>query len=314
VVIIDKLTPIRSITQELLSKDLEFIPAAPTVLYEKASFGSYSSPGEYVGDNPSPAAQITYFLSKRHTLGKMTLEIFDSLGAKVADLPPGKARGINVVNWTYTRKAPKTAKAKTFAMGGLTGSELPAGTYTVRITKGSKTYNQNITLTYDAASVHTLAERQTRTAAADRLYEMTEQLAWEVNRLDSLEKGLERINMAVTDKKVIRKFGLDKRVASAQALRKKMVVTTGDNYVGTAEPELREKIATLYGTIAGYAGRPSSAQLRNLEELDVELKAVMAENQRLIQDTEEAINATLLKSYPNTGISYMSKEGFLSID
>lgn len=314
VVIIDKLTPIRSITHELLSKDLEFISARPTVLYEKSSFGSYSSPGEFVGDNPSTAAQIAYFLNKRHTLGKMSLEIFDSLGTKVADLAPGKARGINVVEWTYTRKPPKTAKAKTFAMGGLTGSELPAGTYTVRITKGSKTYNHTITLTYDAASVHTSADRQAKHAATTRLHDMTEQLAWEVNRLDSLENGLERIRRAVTDKKLVRKFGLDKRVASAQALRKKMVVTTGDNYVGTAEPELREKIATLYGTIAGYAGRPSSAQLRNLEELDAELKTVVAENQQLIQETDEAIRATLIKLFPNTAISYTSKEGFLSMD
>jgi photosystem II stability/assembly factor-like uncharacterized protein len=314
VVIIDKLTPIRSITQELLTKELEFIPSRPTVMYEKSSFGSYSSPGEYVGANPSSAAQITYFLSKRHTLGKMTLEIFDSLGTKVADLPPGKAKGINVVEWTYTRKPPKTARAKTFAFGGLTGSELPAGTYTVRITKGSKTYSHAISLQYDAASVHSAADRAAKQSAVNRLYEMSEQLAWEVNRLDSLEKGLERMDGAVADKKALRKFGLEKRKAAAEALRKRMVVTTGDNYVGTADPELREKIATLYGAVAGYAGRPSNAQLRNLEELDLELKEVVAENQRLIQETDAAIKATLLKSYPGAAITYLSKEGFLSMD
>ena len=71
----------------------------------------------------------------------MTLEIFDSFGNKVAELAPGKSKGINIVEWSYTRKPPKTAKAKTFALGGLFGGELPEGSYEVKITKGNKEYH-----------------------------------------------------------------------------------------------------------------------------------------------------------------------------
>jgi hypothetical protein len=46
-----------------------------------------------------------------------------------------------------------------------------------------------------------------------------------------------------------------------------MVVTTGDNYVGAAEPKLREKLADLYATIATYSGPPSSSQLETVDLL-----------------------------------------------
>jgi photosystem II stability/assembly factor-like uncharacterized protein len=314
VVIIDNLNPIRSITSELLSKDLEFISTKPTIIYEKNSFGSYSSPGEYVGPNPSSAAQIIYFLGKRHTLGKMTLEIFDSSGNKVAELAPGKSKGINIVEWSYTRKPPKTAKAKTFALGGLFGGELPEGSYEVKITKGNKEFRHTIQLQYDPNSIHTKEERDLKHASISQLYSMSEKLAWEVNRLDSLESGLYRIKDQISDKKILKKLGLDLKIISAENLRKKMVVTTGDNYVGTAEPELREKIAALFGEVAAYAGRPSNAQLESLKDLNTQLKEVSAENQSLIEEIDNLIKNNVLKTHPDFQIAYLSMEDFLKLD
>ena len=44
-----------------------------------------------------------------------------------------------------------------------------------------------------------------------------------------------------------------------------MVVTTGDNYVGAAEPQLRERMADLYSKVASSYDKPSSAELANLK-------------------------------------------------
>jgi hypothetical protein len=57
--------------------------------------------GEYVGDNPDRSAKIIYYLKSRHTFGKMTVEILDKDGKVIADLPAGKSKGINIVNWNY---------------------------------------------------------------------------------------------------------------------------------------------------------------------------------------------------------------------
>jgi hypothetical protein len=46
----------------------------------------------------------------------------------------------------------------------------------------------------------------------------------------------------------------------------------GDNYVGAAEPQLREKISQLYSAVAGFAGKPTNAQLDNMKLLEGKLR------------------------------------------
>jgi len=48
----------------------------------------------------------------------MTLEIQDLEGNKITTLSPGKSKGINIVNWSYSIKQPKVSKGKTFSFGG----------------------------------------------------------------------------------------------------------------------------------------------------------------------------------------------------
>jgi hypothetical protein len=50
-----------------------------------------------------------------------------------------------------------------------------------------------------------------------------------------------------------------------------LVITTGDNYVGTAEPQLREKISKLYGIVVSNYEAPSPAQVESKSDLAAEL-------------------------------------------
>jgi photosystem II stability/assembly factor-like uncharacterized protein len=205
IIIIDDISPLRYITSSILESDLEFIPSKPAVMFEKSSFGSYSGPGEFVGPNPSAAAKISYFMGKRHTIGKMTMEVIDEKGEKVADLSPGKARGINTVEWNYTLKPPKVAKGKTFTFGGFAGPTVTAGKYKVRITKGSKTFEQDIELLYDPHSIHTIAERKERSGVINKLISMSEDLAYEADKLDYLQRSGESLLPFLDQKKLSKK-------------------------------------------------------------------------------------------------------------
>ncbi len=139
VIIIDDISPLRSITPEILSKKIHFFDAKPATMVDQGGFGTRGGETEFVGRNPSRAAQIKYLLPKRHTFGKMTLEIQDMDGNKIASLGPGKSKGINIVNWNYTIKQPKVAKGKTFSFGGFTSPRVKAGKYKAVITKGKET-------------------------------------------------------------------------------------------------------------------------------------------------------------------------------
>jgi hypothetical protein len=85
------------------------------------------------------------------------------------------------------------------------------------------------------------------------MYNMTEELAYIVYQVDAM------IESPNTKAKV--KDELNE-------LKKTLVITIGDNYVGSAKPELREKLANLFSKIVGSYDKPSNNELANLKTIE----------------------------------------------
>lgn len=293
IIIIDDISPLRQLTKEVIGQELQFITTKPSVIKETGGFGGYSGVGEFVGDNPSSAAQIIYFMKNRHTFGKMTMEVFDAKGTKISDLVPSKNKGLNFVSWNYSYKMPKIAKAKTFAFGGFSTPKVPAGTYKVKITKANKVFESDLVLVSDPQSINTDQDRAIQHETAMKLYAMNEQLAYSVDQIDAMKAGVEAVssNPALAKSKKI----TDAFVKEIDALKEILVVTKGDNYVGSAEPQLREKISSLYGEVVGFDGKPSVAQLENLKVLATKLADANSKVDALKTKLSE-INSKLVKA------------------
>ncbi|WP_293294790.1 hypothetical protein [Allomuricauda sp.] len=253
VIIIDDISPLRSINNDVLTKNLHFFDTPDTQISETSSFGgNFGTETQFVGNSKTKDVQIKYYLKKRHTFGKMTMVIEDMEGNQIAELGPGKSKGINVVNWNYTRKTPKVAKGKTFSFGGFTAPQVPAGTYKAVITKGKETFEHTFNLVNDKNSPLSAKDRELKEATTMKLYNMTQELAYLVYELDQIVE-----NAATTgDKKTKEKLN---------NLKETLVITTGDNYVGAAEPQLRERMADLYSKVASSYDKPSAAELKNFE-------------------------------------------------
>lgn len=250
VIIIDDISPLREMTPEVMSKKVHFFKSQPTTINESSSFsGSFGGETQFVGRNKTTQAQIKYYLSKRHTFGKMTMEIQDMNSNKIVELGPGKSKGINIVNWGYSIKQPKVAKGKTFSFGGFTSPKVPAGTYKVVMTKGKETYENTFDVIYDKKSLLTDTDRKLKNETTMQLYDMTQELAYLVYELDEM---------------VVQSEG-SKTAKKLNTLKESLVVTTGDNYVGAAEPQLREKMSDLYSKLAVSYDKPSASELSNLK-------------------------------------------------
>jgi photosystem II stability/assembly factor-like uncharacterized protein len=264
IIIIDDISPLRQLTEENMNKELYFFKTKPSTIVEENGFGGGSTETQFVGENPSTNARIMYFLKKRHVIGKMSLEIQDMQGNKLTELGAGKSKGINVVDWNYLTKPPKVAVGKTFAFGGLTSPRVPAGTYKVVIQKGKETYTNELVVQYDPKSEITLAERKKQEEATKRLFDMSQELAYMVYTLDEYQK-LAETAVAKNPKnvKVTKPF-----IDELTKLKETLVVTKGDNYVGAAEPQLREKMADLYAKVASNFAAPNKAELDNFEAVD----------------------------------------------
>ncbi|WP_298365888.1 hypothetical protein [uncultured Lutibacter sp.] len=252
VIIIDDISPLREINQDLLHKNLYFFKNEPTVIFEEGSFsGSFGAETQFVGENPSRAVQLKYYLKKRHTFGKMSLEIQDLEGNVLSELGPGKSKGINIVNWNYRMKQPKTAKGKTFSFGGFTAPKVQAGTYKAVLKKGKETFEHTFDVIYDPKSTLSEKDREVKHNTIMKMYDMTQELAYMVYEMDEIIAKAKELKL----KKVLTKLN---------ELKETLVITTGDNYVGSAEPQLREKMADLYSKLATNYDKPSNSELESL--------------------------------------------------
>ncbi len=261
IIILDDISPIRQITQEVLNKDLHFFDLKPNVIEEQSSFGSTATELEFVGNNPDTSAQIIYYLKKRHTLGKMDMEIQDEKGNKIVSIIPGKQKGINVVTWGYNMKNPKTAVGKTISYAGFTAPRVIEGNYNVVITKGKEVYKHTFSVKNDPKSVISKEDRNKQSETTRALFNLNEKLAYTVYEID---ETLKLLSQSIEKNKTFTKDGTKIKTAF-ETLKAKMVITTGDSYVGAAEPQLREKLGELYSNVASNFKAPSSSQLENLE-------------------------------------------------
>ncbi len=269
VIIIDDISPLRELNQEVLAKNVHFFKNDAFTMKEESGFaGSFGSETQFVGRNKSTSAKIIYYLKKRHTFGKMTLELQDMEGNKITSLPAGKSKGINVVDWSFTSSSPKMAEGKTLAFGGFTPKRVPEGKYKVILTKGKDTYEHVIEVKYDDTSLTSLAERKEQEELTSTLFDMVEDLAYMVYEINTMQE---------TAKEVIENNSKGKKNAqklydSLEALRKDLVITTGDGYVASADPELRERMGDLYSGVASAYDGVSADQKRNFELIAGQLK------------------------------------------
>ncbi|MEO6348756.1 MAG: hypothetical protein ABIO60_12685 [Aquaticitalea sp.] len=267
IIIIDDISPLRELTPEVTEQEVHFFDSKPTVMKDQSGFsGNFGDETQFVGANPSESLRIKYYLKKRHTFGKMTLEIQDINGKVISTLGPGKSKGINIVDWPFTIKQPKVAKGKTFSFGGFTAPRVPAGTYKAVLTKGKDVYEHNYEVIYDKISNLSSDDRALKHTTTMKMYDMSQELAYIVYELDAI------LEASKENKKL---------TASLDMLKKTLVITTGDNYVSSAEPELREKIADLYSKIAGNYDKPSNAELDNLKVIEARFEKAKIDFEKL---------------------------------
>src|SRR5690606_23001357 len=163
--------------------------------------------------------------------------------------------------WNFMTAAPKIAQAKTLAFSGFTAPRISAGKYKVVLTKGKETFSHDIEIKYDEKSLTTLEQRKEQEALNQKLYNMVEDLAYMVYEINKAQiQATEVIENHPKGKK-----DAEKLLDALEGLRKDLVITTGDNYVASAEPELREKMADLYSNVATNFNKVSGASQANFE-------------------------------------------------
>src|SRR5256714_1171026 len=158
--VIDDITPWRVLTPEILNSEATFVSARPVQQRIDANGGWAIGAATFVRDNPPAAAVITYFQKTRHLFGKLKIEVLDSTGKVVADLPASKRAGLNRVIWGMREKPPRVPPAVQIAGAGTQGPRVLPGTYTVRMTKAGKVSETKLTAGLDRRAKFNEADRK----------------------------------------------------------------------------------------------------------------------------------------------------------
>lgn len=309
VIIIDDITPLRQVNEEILAKNLYFFETQPTILRDPGAGGGwFGGAGNFRGPNPSTNAQIVYYLAKRHTFGKMYLQVFDENGKMIRELPAGKGAGINIVDMPTAINKPKAAPTnnRTALFGSTIGPNLAAGTYEVQLIKKKDTLRTSFTLKYDPNSPYSEQDRKLQRELTLQLYDMSEDVAYlyytSKDLSDQLAEKAEA-HQRLKDDITLLQSELD-------TFRNSLVALEGDFYVDEGE-EIRERVSELYRLVSSYPGRPSKSQIKRAEELLKETKAKIARFEALTDQRLTALNEQFIES-GDTEIKVNTKSEFLS--
>lgn len=290
---IDDLSPLRQTNESMVDSVLHFYELPPSVITMSRMSRPFGGAGNFAGRNPSASAQIAYFMKKRHTFGKMKLEVLDANGKLIKELPAGKSGGINIVQLPISMPPPKAAPTKNrmALVGSLITPALTEGKYQVRITKGKSVFEHSIELKPDEKSEYSGEDRALQQKVLTELYNATEELGHIYYALDDMEKQAGAI--ATDDEQMSSK--LKAFAKGVEEYKGSLVSLEGDMYVNEGEEAIREEISTLYLAIGNFPGKPSERQLKKAALLAKQFQDVKAQFKEH-ENQAKMINADLQKA------------------
>src|SRR5206468_11249609 len=206
------------------------------------------------GNNPPDAAVITYYKRSRLLFGKVKLEVVNSSGRIIDELPGSKRPGLNRVTWTMREKPPRVPPAAQIAFAGTCGPRLVPGVYTVRLTKAGKVSETRLTVGLDRRAKFTEADRKSQFDAAMKAHALFGDESALMDRILFLRKDLAKSGAVLPEDDTLRKHVSDFD-GKVDAVRKKIVATTEGGAI-TGEERLREHTDQLYGALLSYEGKP----------------------------------------------------------
>jgi len=302
IIVVDDISPIRSITPEVAEKDVVLLPMKTVPLATGLGSGGFPPTGGWNVNNPNSLPAVQYYLKDRPNTGVLTVEILDSKGVLVQTLTPGKRKGINKVYWNLRGTPPKVASGGTkMDFAGFSSPMVMPGTYTVRLKVGNKEYTQAVNVVHDSGNKSfTIADRQQQYKAAQealKLYtDLTENIE-EVTRRQAELKRWAAISKNEESKKLLQAYN-----DSLETFRSTLLATKQKS-IFADEEQLRERVSELYSTIVGQEAKPSNLQVKRISVLQRQREKTVQKRDELKKKFDAPVKAIVEKEGLNNAVS-----------
>ncbi len=287
--IIDDVTPLRSLTQEVLDQDVAFLPgrAARMTVTSMLTFFGISGDSEFVGESVEEAAAVNYYLKKRHLFGDFKLEVLDDDGQVITTLQGSRRRGLNRAWWPMRRKPPQMPPASTMVFVFF-GPRVLEGKYKVRMTKGKEVFESEVELVPDPRTRHSAEDRRAQQELSNELYDRLADLTYLIGVLSDLRDQSRERTEGLKPKDAGRLEAFADRLEKE---RTKLVST--ETSIFASDEKLRENLGNLFGEVASYDGRPTVSQVDRSKVLIAELETAEQEIEGYLSSELDGLNGLL---------------------
>ena len=299
IIIIDDISPMRSMKKEIAEKEVVLFPAQPlTLTMGQFGGGGFPVTSGWVAPNPVSIPPVKYYLKDRVNSGDVKVDIYDAAGKLVQSIPGSKRKGINFVSWNLRMKPPKIATGGTkLDFSAFLAPMVLPGDYTIKLTVGDSVYTTPLKVVHDISNKDfTLEDRKLQFKTAMDLYKAHEQLAAVVDTINVKQKLIKDNIDKVTDstlKRTMRAYNDELEKLRAESLGTKQKSIFAD------EKKLREEITDVYAAVSGQEAAPSNLQVQRVTFLQSEVKA------------KEQVNQQILKKYDQVITEGLKKEGLI---
>ncbi len=273
--IVDNISPLRALTPQLMTEDAGFLPPPAAVQWMETGGGWPEGDNSFSGSSRPTEASIPYYQRTRHIFGDLKIEILDAQGKIVDTVASSKHRGVNRTTWSMHVKAPRVPPAASALFGAAVGPRVLPGTYTVRMTKGDRTYTTTLSVGLDPRATYTLEDRKAQFDLVNRLGASLNHMSWAVDAIIGVRDDALANAAKLPPADPLRKQA-EQLAADVDQIRTKIVATKEGGMI-TGEERLREYLGGLYGDVAGYEGRPTESQVARTDALAHELDDVVRE-------------------------------------
>lgn len=300
--IFDDATPLQQTTSQILDASTHLFPVRPALRFT-SRFTRYGI-GDKVfgGPNPPYGALITYYLKdKPDDKTTFKVQIFDSSGKLIQELDrPAKEKGLNRVTWNLrfggaeVRRPP--SEEETAFFGPPRGPQVLPGTYTVKLTVGEKTLEQNVEVRLDPTISAPPGDLQAQLDLALTLREMQSTANLVLRYLDSLKDQLKHTQTTVRtlnkepDKDLMK--ALEDYVKQVETLQDSLARRTEGLGLG-GQSKVADTIGGLFFAADGVNSAPTSYQRQYFDEIRTDYRARMEESNKFIRDTVPQWNEKL---------------------
>jgi photosystem II stability/assembly factor-like uncharacterized protein len=307
--ILDDATPIQQMSSDLLAGDAHLFDIRPALRFS-TRFTRYGiGNAVFTGPNPPYGALMTYYFKDRpDEKTSVKIQILDSTGKVIRELTQvPKEKGLNRAAWDLRHDGPRTrrppSEEETEFGGGPRGPQVLPGTHTVKLMVGEKALEKKVEVRLDPTISVPAADLQAQVDHALKLRDMQSSTTDALKSLDSIKEQLQNLQKVIKDRWSSAPDDLTKQISEHLKQVESLTRSLTSPGLGSdqdaqaraevGEPQLAERIGSLFGMIDGVNAAPTPPQREHFGEIQTEFRQKIGAVNAFIEQTVPKLNDTL---------------------